>query len=170
MESIISDSKCRKRRTIRLGNSRKIHRLDSYDYYVIGYFYYRITIIIVFDYTDIQKNTLQCWFSMLWLSVPVLGFLSLLRLRVLFVLFLKLSEPVSHALFFGRSVLFLSRFLSVLNCLLPFCKVLVTIRSTPTNERFSVYFSEHLILQIPIDKIINIIFYHNHICNSILFR
>ncbi len=59
MESIISDSKCRKRRTIRLGNSRKIHRLDSYDYYVIGYFYYRITIIIVFDYTDIQKNTLQ---------------------------------------------------------------------------------------------------------------
>ncbi len=70
-------------------------------------------------------------------------------------------------LFFGRSVLFLSRFLSVLNCLLPFCKVLVTIRSTPTNERFSVYFSEHLILQIPIDKIINIIFYHNHICNSI---
>jgi len=42
-----------------LGNSRKIHRLDSYDYYIIGYFYYRITIIIVFDYTDIQKNTLQ---------------------------------------------------------------------------------------------------------------
>ena len=33
--------------------------MDSYDYYVIGYFYYRITIIIVFDYTDIQKNTLQ---------------------------------------------------------------------------------------------------------------
>ena len=40
----------------------------------------------------------------------------------------------------------------------------------PTNERFSVYFSEHLILQIPIDKIMNIIFYHNHIYNSILFR
>ena len=127
-------------------------------------------ILLSFDYTDIQKNTLQCWFSMLWLSVPVLGFLSLLRLRVLFVLFLKLSEPVTHALFFGRSVLFLSRFLSVLNCLLSFCKVLVTIRSTPTNERFSVYFSEHLILQIPIDKIMNIIFYHNHIYNSILFR
>ena len=52
-------------------------------------------------------------------------------MRVLFVLFLKLSEPVTHALFFGRSVLFLSRFLSVLNCLLPFCKVLVTIRSPP---------------------------------------
>ena len=33
--------------------------MDSYDYYVIGYFYYRITLIIVFDYTDIQKNTLQ---------------------------------------------------------------------------------------------------------------
>lgn len=54
-----------------------------------------------------------------------MGFLSLLRLRVLFPLFLKLSEPVSHTLSFGRSVLFLGRFLSVLNCLLPFCKVLV---------------------------------------------
>ncbi len=89
----------------------------------------------VFLCSDICKTArqvaLQCWFSMLWLSVPVLGVLSLLRLRVLFVLFLKLSEPVTHALFFGRSVLFLSRFLSVLNCLLPFCKVLVTIRSTP---------------------------------------
>ena len=29
---------------------------------------------------------------------------------------------------------------------------------------------EILVIQIPIDKIINIIFYHNHICNSILFR
>ncbi len=54
-----------------------------------------------------------------------MGFLSLLRLRVLFALFLKLSEPVTHTLSFGRSVLFLGRFLSVLNCLLPFCKVLV---------------------------------------------
>ena len=54
-----------------------------------------------------------------------MGFLSLLRLRVLFTIFLKLSEPVTHTLSFGRSVLFFSRFLSVLNCLLPFCKVLV---------------------------------------------
>ena len=51
-----------------------------------------------------------------------MGFLSLLRLRTLFTLFLKLSEPVTHTLSFGRSVLFLGRFLSVLNCLLPFCK------------------------------------------------
>ena len=56
---------------------------------------------------------------------PVLGFLSLLRLRVLFPLCPKLSEPVAHTLSFGRSVLFFSGFLSVLNCLLPFCEVLV---------------------------------------------
>ena len=54
-----------------------------------------------------------------------MGFLSLLRLGVLFALLLKLSEPVTHALSFGRSVLFLGRFLSVLDCLLPLCKVLV---------------------------------------------
>ena len=83
----------------------------------------------VFLRSDLCKTArqvaLRCWFPMSWLSVPVLGFLSLLRLRVLFTLFLKLSEPVTHTLSFVRSVLFLGGFLSVLNCLLPFCKVLV---------------------------------------------
>ena len=59
----------------------------------------------VFLCSDICKTArqvaLRCRFPMSWLSVPVLGFLSLLRLRVLFTLFLKLSEPVTHTLFLG---------------------------------------------------------------------
>ena len=77
-----------------------------------------------------------------------MGFLSLLRLRVLFALFLKLSEPVTHALFFGRSVLFLSRFLSVLNCLLPFCKVLVIL--CDNSLCFAVSFHKRLYIRITV--------------------
>ena len=77
-----------------------------------------------------------------------MGFLSLLRLRVLFALLLKLSEPVTHTLSFGRFVLFLGRFLSVLNCLLPFCKVLVIL--CHNSLCFAVSFHKCLYIRITI--------------------
>ena len=66
----------------------------------------------------------------------------------MFALLLKLSEPVTHTLSFGRSVLLFSRFLSVLNCLLPFCKVLVIL--CDNSLCFAVSFHKRLYIRITV--------------------
>jgi len=77
-----------------------------------------------------------------------LGFFSLLWLRVLLALFLKLSEPVTHTLSFGRSGLLFSRFLSDLDCLFPFCKVLVIL--CHNSLCFAVSFHKRLYIRITV--------------------